>query len=158
MNVRFERLEGILPVAQTQRLGEMEFTMLAIECYTAGFVTTFLIEHDWQLPDSPPDDDPDLPSSLTGLLIITEAVDDRGNHYVGHIRGASGGGGPDGLLRDHAVYCFAPALDPNAPSLTLAMLQVEQPRYDSSGRPKWMDHEVVAGPWTITVSLVAPSL
>jgi hypothetical protein len=152
-----DQLERILPVAQTQRIGEMDFTLLAIECYEAGFVATTLIEQDWRAPDPPPaSDDQKLPQMLRGLQLVSDVVDNLGNRYFGHIRAGSGGGGADGPLRNHMVYCFAPALHPAARTLTLTLTQVERPRYDPDGLPTWRDDQVIAGPWTLSFSLEAP--
>ena len=154
-----DKLGRIVPVAQTREIGEAEFTLLAIECYATGFVTTVLLEQDWQVPDPAPPTPEDLetPQVLKGLHLISKVVDDLGNEYVGQARSGGGGGEMNGQLGIHKVYCFAPALDPAASTLTFTLSQVERPRYDSNGRATWSDDQIVGGPWTLEFSLDHPS-
>ena len=148
-----DRLERILPLAQTRSLDEMEFTLLALECYADGFVATVLMKQDWRMPSPlPPADEVELPLLLKGLPIVTEVVDDRGNHYTAHMRSGSGGGGGDSVLLLHTVYCLAPALDPAARELSFTLTQVERPTYDD-GHPTWTDDKVVGGPWPLSFPL-----
>jgi hypothetical protein len=152
-----EQLARILPIAQTRQIDEMQFTLLALECYRAGYVATVLTQQDWRVPDPPPTalDESELPQLLKGVVLIGDAIDDLGNRYLGRIRSGAGGGGEDGLV-NHEVHCFAPALHPTAGALTLTLAQVKRPRYDADGRPAWRDNEVLAGPWTLVFSLSTP--
>ena len=148
------RLERILPIARTQQAGPMDFTLIAIECYAAGFAATVLLEQDWRMPEPiPPADELELPCLLRGLPLVTEIGDDLGNSYTGYMRACIGGGGRDEGLYNHLVYCFAPALDPAARSLSFTLTQVERPAHDAEGRPVWRDDQIVGGPWPLSFPL-----
>jgi hypothetical protein len=151
-----DQLERIVPIAQTRQIGEVEFTLLALECYNAGFLATTLIQQDWRVPEPPSRAAAhELPQLLQGVLLIGDAVDDLGNHYLSRVRaGAGGGGGKDGVY-SRVAYCCAPALHPTARTLTLTLVQVERPRYNVAGRPVWQDNQLLGGPWVVSFALRA---
>ncbi len=147
-------LERIVPVGETEYIGEMKATLLSIECYAKGFVAVMLIESPWQRPDSTVSrTNWEPPPLLRGGLTIGVLVDDRGNRYSGRQRAGSGGGQGDGAIALRNVYCFAPALAPDARSLTFTFALLNDVAYDRQGAPVWNSEQVLGGPSTAQYSL-----
>lgn len=149
------QLDRILPVGETQPLGEALLTLLSLECYQAGFVALTLFEQEHApFPETPqPPDNWELPLLLRTTPVIADAFDERGNHYAARIQSGAGGSSSRTRIGSRFVHCFAPALDPAARTFSLTVVQLEKLRYDADDAPTWDAAEAVAGPFTLTFTL-----
>ncbi|HEX5164591.1 MAG TPA: hypothetical protein VFV93_04280, partial [Thermomicrobiales bacterium] len=120
------------------------------ELYEGGFAAILLFEQVTEppLPDRP---DADGPILFRGMPAIS-ASDDHGNRYEGRMRAGYGGGGQT-VSQMHEVCNFAPALNPDARTLTLDVSFVTRLGWNQAGKPQWTSDDVLAGPWSATFSL-----
>jgi hypothetical protein len=130
----------VVPIAQTQRHGDVEAIALALEVYADGFVVTVLLQATGQ--PGLTQGSPDLPLAAT---------DDRGGRYTSRMHGGSGGGDPQ-RWQWRLARSFTPALDPAARELRLEAAEFHWLRPDPTQRTL-TPASVVPGPWTFTVAL-----
>ena len=102
-------LLGVLPVAQTRRLGRWSLACLSVEHWAGACIASFTVR--WQAS-------PDSPFPLLGLIV--RVTDDRGGRYLARQRGGSGGSDDVSGHMDLA-YTFTPTLDPAARVLHFAV-------------------------------------
>ncbi len=135
---RLDRLVAVLPVAQARERGGVEILALAVERYTAGFVATFQAQSHGAVPfiDAAP-------------TMTLAATDDRGNRYAPSPYGAAGEGGL-GDWQWRLAYRFAPALDPRAAALTLAIAALRWVLPDVA-REEHVEVAAVDGPWAFAI-------
>lgn len=146
-----DQLVRIVPVAATLPLGDMQFTLLSLECYRDGFAALVLIEQELVFSElQPKRADYVAPLILRSSFAIDDAFDDRSGRYVGRPRaGSSSDAGPDRIgLR--FVYSFTPALDPAAQILSLVVTQVGDLASNDDRPPSLI---TLGGPWMLSFML-----
>jgi hypothetical protein len=128
-------LGRVIAIGQTERAGEGELTLLALEIYERGFVVTTRLR--W-------------PGGF-GLLpeLAPAASDDRGRAYAHRSHGGSGGG-----REFRSAHRFSPALDPGAGELRLAIAEIRWRRI-VPGRAELGEEPPTTGPWRFVVRLTS---
>ena len=146
----FAHLRAVVPVARTAPLGDVTLTVMSLELYEAGFAAILLFEHEAEPPFSARPD-ADGPILFRGMPAIS-AHDNLGARYEGRPRAGYGGGGQK-VSHMNQVYNFAPALNPDARTVTLDVRFVTRLGWNQSGEPQWTADDVLAGPWSATFTL-----
>jgi hypothetical protein len=126
-------LHRVVAIGRTERAGEGELTLLALELYERGFVVTSRLR--WPGP--------------FGLFpeLSPAATDDLGHAYAHRSHGGSGDG------RDfRAAHRFSPALDPAAAELRLEIAEIRWRRL-VPGRTELGEEAPTPGPWRFVVRL-----
>ena len=132
-------LARVVPVAQTQDLGEATLTLLSLEIYGDGFLVLSRLR--W-------DADPAHPPGMHRSSEVPQvAHDDRGGRYV---RWPYGGGGHDREWR--AADGFTPALNPTARELRLEVPELRLRQFNWM-RDEDLGEQIRPGPWVFTVPL-----
>jgi hypothetical protein len=146
----FAHLRAVVPVARTATLGDVTLTVMSLELYEAGFAAILLFE---QMTEPPFPDRPDAdgPILFRGMPALS-THDDLGARYEGRPRAGYGGGGQT-VSQMHQVYNFAPALNPAARTLTLDISFVTRLGWNQAGEPQWTADDVLAGPWSASITL-----
>ncbi len=147
---RLHRLVRVVPIGETQERHGVEVLALALEVYEAGFVATFQIQSLGAGPDLGDADD----AERSPRLALT-AIDDRSGHYTSQPYEGSG----FGQKRDwqwRGAYRFAPALDPAARTLWLALAGLAWPRPDGTPRRSVLA-PTLRGPWRFAVNMARAS-
>jgi hypothetical protein len=138
----YDHLVEVIPITQTNRHGELTFTVTSIESYRDGFIVLFLVEH--------------MGDDLLDLKYL-ECVNERGQHYRGRmISGFGGGGRPGGGYHLRSAHTFAPPLNPEARQLTFTTVDAKWVTFDRSANspgPSRPTAERSAGPWTFSIAL-----
>jgi len=137
---RLDRLLAVLPIAQAQQHQGVEVLALALELYAAGFVVTIQLQSHGGMPFI--DDAPAL------ALMVT---DDCGGQYPSQRSGATGEGARKEWQWRLAYRC-APALDPHARELRLAIADMTWTRPDAR-RQRFVPIRTRTGPWTFIVAV-----
>jgi hypothetical protein len=153
-----DQLDRVVTLGATRPFGELQLTLLSLECYRAGFIALILMEQDHPpLSDPPPAPDAwEPPLLIRSTPMISEVADDLCNHYSVRMRAGAGGGvGPD-RIGVRFVHCFSPALDPAAQTLSFTVNQVAVLRYDADGAPTLDGADVMGGPWPLSFALPVP--
>ena len=126
-------LSRVIAIGQTERAGEGELTLLALEIYERGFVVTSRLRR---------------PGTF-GLFpeLSPAATDDLGRAYAHRSHGGSGGG-----HEFRAAHRFTPALDPTARELWLAIAEIRWRRL-VPGQAELGEDPPTPGPWRFVVRL-----
>ena len=133
------RVLRVVPVAQTREHGGWALTCIAVEAYDDGFRATFRVYRAGAGAVTPA-----LPAAAT---------DDRGGRYRAWPGGGTGLGPPPDCDWRLSV-AFAPALDPAARELRLAIPELQEFRLDEARR-RLVSEVIQTGPWTFLVPLAA---
>ena len=145
LDCALRELVEVVAVGESIRVDETTVTLLSLERYDDGFVVQFRLMHEYDRGD----DVAVLSAAMPELRV--SATDEQGHRYDVWPNGGSGGGAR-GLLSWRYAFRFAPAVDPSARALTVAIEAIEWRRMDPETR-RLVPVREVAGPWTFTLGL-----
>lgn len=134
-------LREVIPVAQTQTLGDWSITCLALERYEDGFKVRFRVFRPGLWPCNP-------------MLALTVG-DERGGAYRPWIGGGNGAANWVDCDWRLAHNC-APALDPQARELRVTIAEVQLVEPDETQRRLSVTQRY-PGPWVFTIALPQPA-
>lgn len=127
-------LRGVIPIGQTQVVGSIELSLLALELYEHGFVVTSRVRADRGAARAFPE-------------VVLEAEDDQGGSYRER---PHGGSGDEHEFR--AAHRFDRPLDATTRHLNITAPEVRW-RTFSVDQPHPAEVPPTPGPWRFTVSL-----
>lgn len=133
-------LQWVAPVAQAQRRGDIEVSILSIEAYDDGFVLNVRIDHASST----------VPRMPELRLAIT---DDAGAHYHARQPGGFGGGG-HARMQWRSVYFFSPALGRNVQELRIEAPELRWFAHDDATQ-QLVPTEPISSLWVFSLDLGA---